>query len=425
VVLPLVVAAAAVPLLQPVFLGFLQLPQSAWSEGFAQVLLRACILIIGWLALDLYSGIVRGPERAVLAQWPVEPAQVVAFVVLKTAAQRWWMLPAAALVLSPVAFAGDAARWAVGCCVLLGAWLMALTTGAAVLLGAIAASEDERVAPLLDLMRGNNPRAQAAFLYAPGLVLGLVGAVTVQAAFAVDGALIAQPVAVVRLALPVVVAAVAWSVVPGLARLRWFDGTAVLAEIDARYSSLEEPEEALRVYLDGLVRFLPGRVRLYALKDLRNGWRARRTLITSAWLIGLCGAAASWTSSVEGVSRAGVVVIFGILLVASLGAAMEADEPEFLRRVLPADTSARRVARAFVVAAWVQPCLWPAVLGVWVRQGGEAALLLSGVGFAVTGGAIGLVIGSLALPRWALAVYAPVALVGGAAMARWVSGGLG
>ena len=91
VLVPMVLAALAVPLLRPVFLGFLAHPVDAWPEGFAQVLMRAGIFVIGWVALDLYSAIIRGEERAVLAQWPVDPARVVSFVTLQVAVRSWWL----------------------------------------------------------------------------------------------------------------------------------------------------------------------------------------------------------------------------------------------------------------------------------------------------------------------------------------------
>ena len=421
---PLVLAALAVPLLQPVFLGFLHHPMDAWSEGFAQVLMRAGIFVIGWVALDLYSAIIRGEERAVLAQWPVDPARVVSFVTLQVAVRSWWLVPATGIVLSPVALSGESTRWGLGVFVLIGAWLMSLSCGAAVLLGAIAAAESEKTAPLLDLLRGNNPRAQAAFLYAPGLVLGLAGAVVVQASFGVDGALRGDLVAAATVVLPLPLALVGWALVPGLARSCWFDGTAVLAEIDARYASLESAEEALRVYLDGLVRFLPSRIGLYALKDLRHGWRSRRTLIVGAWILGMVGLAASWTAAAEGPVRALLVVVTSVLLVASVGAAMESDEPEFLRQVMPRETLTRGLARGVVTLAWVQPCVWPAVAGVGVRRGGTEAAWVLAVGLTATVLGAVLAAGCRSAQRRALAVYAPAATLGGAALAAWISGGL-
>ncbi|MFT4622021.1 MAG: hypothetical protein ACI8PZ_000673 [Myxococcota bacterium] len=424
VLLPLAVAAAALPLLRPVFLGFLAGPEEGWDDGFAQVLFRVGLVAVGWLALDLYSAIVRGPEREVLAQWPVDAGEVVSFVVLSTAVRRWWLVPAGMIVLAPMAVAGRPGEWAIGGAVLAGTFLMTLSVGAAVLLGAIAAAEDERVAPLLDLLRGNNPRAQAAFLYAPGVVLGGVGLMLSQAAFAVAPAASGSPVAAIQIAAPLAVSAGAWLFVPGLARRRWFDGTAVLADIDARYAGLNSPEEALRVYLDWVVRFLPASVGLYVHKDLRHAWRARRTPLTGAWLGGFAGLAAAWTASPEGPGRAALVVIATTLLVAGVGAAMESDEPPFLQRMLPQDRARRTLARAIVVFTWVQPCLWPAVLGVALRQGLGPAAGVIGVGLIAAAAGAGLVAISLATRGRALLVYSPTAAVLAAALA-WASGGAG
>ena len=422
--LPLAVAAALLPLLSPVFLAFLAGPVEGWAEGIGQVLFRAALLVVGWVALDLYGAVVRGEERAVLAGWPVEPSAVVAYLVVKSAAERWWLVPALAILLAPIAIAGAAGAYTASILVLLGAFGLAHTAGAAVLLGAIAAAEDPRIAPLLDLLRGNNPRAQAAFLYAPGLVLGLVGLVLSQAAFSVGAAASGDALAIAWVVAPLLLAPVGWLPVPRLARERWFDGTAVLAEIDARYAALEEPEEALRVYLDGLARFLPAKVRVYALRDLRHGWRARRTLITGAWLVGVVGLVAAWTASPDGPTRAALVAVAGCLLVGSVGAALSEDEPEFLRRVLPDGGGARHLARAWVVVLWVQPCVWFGAVGVTVRRGlGEAAAVV-GIGVAATCVAAALAVLSTVRPSHSRVIYAPTAALVGGAMAAWISGGL-
>ena len=50
-------ALALVPLVEPVFLGFLDLPPEAWPEGIEAVVFRACVLVVGLLSLDVYSAL--------------------------------------------------------------------------------------------------------------------------------------------------------------------------------------------------------------------------------------------------------------------------------------------------------------------------------------------------------------------------------
>lgn len=421
---PIVATALLVPLVRPVFLSFLDLPVDLWPAGTAAVTMRFGALIVGLLALDVYTAIVRGPDRDVLAGLPVDAGQVVRFEVLRVALQRWWVLPAAAVVLAPVAVAGAPVLWALALVALLGAWGMGLALSAGMHLLAIEVSESERWAPVLDLVRGNNPRPQAAFLYAPGAVLLVAGLLVAGGANGAASVAAGDLWGWLGLLLPWPLVAFAWSRLDELARRSWFRGSAVLAEIDARYAALADREEALRVYLDWTVRWLPAGSRVWALRDLRHGWRARRTLITGAWLVGLAAFVAGWTEGEHGPLRAMAVSVFGVWLVAGVGVLLERDEPEFLRAWLPDGGGRALLARIWVLAWWVQPCVWPAALSVWMRRGGADAVWVLGIGLLAAFVAVGVAIGCGRLRERGLAVYGPVAAVAAAATAA-VMGGLG
>lgn len=419
---PAIATVLLVPFVRPVFLGFLDLPPDRWAEGMTQVTLRAGIGVVGWLAVDVYSAIVRGQDREILAVLPVDPGQVVRYEVLRVAVTRGWLLPAGAVLLAPVAAAGAPALWAVGVAVLLGAWLMGLAVSAAVHLLAIDVAESPRWAPLLDLIRGQNPRPQAAFLYAPGIVLTLCGLVVGWGATAGPTILAGDPVGLVPLVLPIPLAAAAWAQLDGLARSSWFRGSAVLAEIDARYAALADRREALRVYLDWTVRWLPPRVAVRALKDLRHGWRARRTPVTGAWLVGLGAFVAGWTAAPEGVGRAAIVSVFGVWLVSAVGVLLAGDEPEFLEAWLPPGGAAAAFARIWVLLLWVQPCIWLGASAVLLRRGVADAAVVVGVGMLAGGLAVGVALLCGRLRHRGLVVYAPVATVAAAAFAAALGG---
>ena len=418
VVLPLVALAALVPLVQALFLPWLSADPSAWPEAMGRVLLRAGVVVVGWLSLDTFSALIRGDDRDVLSVLPVEPYHVVVAALWRVARRRWWLVPAMAVLLAPVAVAGAIDLWVGAVVVVAGAWCLGLVVSSAVHLLAVEVSESPRWAPLLDLVRGSNPRPQAAFLYAPGTALLLCGGLVNQSASAVASLREATPATAIWLVLPFVVAALASLPLPRLATASWFRASAVLAEIDARYAALADPEEGRRVYLDWAVRWLPSRVHRYALNDLRHGWRARRTLVSGAWLAGLLALVPSWTGDPTGPVRAAVVVGVGVWVCAAVGVLLAQDEPAFLRHWLAGDETQRTLARGLVLVLWLQPVVWPAVVASLFRHGLPGASVVLGWGelSAVLATAL-----SLACSRWpqrGLSLYGPLAaLLGGTTLA--------
>ncbi len=418
--LPLVAAALLMPLLQPVFLPWLSSPQEAWAAGMSGVTLRVALLVLAVLSLDVYSALVRADDRAVLAVLPVDAGVVARVEVTRVAARRWWLLPFAGIVLAPVALAGAWSLYLGGLWVVFGAVAVGLWLSSWIHLQAIIAAESEGWAPLLDAIRGVNHRPQAAFLYAPGLILLVSGALVQLACVGLEAAHNgglwgwAGP-------LPMLVLAFfGWRGTPDLARSAWFRGSLVLAEIDARYAALQDPEEGRRVYLDWSVRFLPSTMGRWAMKDLRHGWRARRSWITGAWLVALGAFAAGWTAADWGPARAMDVSLAGAWLCASIGVWMELDEPDFLRVWLPQGGAGRHLARVWVLFLWVQPPAWFAATSVAMRRGlADGGLVLAVcLGSAFAAACLSWLCGRLG--GRGLAAYAPLAAILAATTALWV-----
>jgi len=400
---------ALLPLVRALFLSFLADDPTAWPAGLGRVLLRAGALVVGWLALDTFSALIRGDDRDVLAVLPVDAYHVVVASLARVARRRWWLVPAIAFLLGPVGMAGAWDLWAGAVVFLGGAWTLGITVSSAVHLLAVGVSESPRWAPLLDLLRGNNPRPQAAFLYAPGVALLLCGLLLSQAAEAVATLPSPSPATALALAAPYVVAALASLPLPRLAQGSWFRASAVLAEIDARYAALADPEEGRRVYLDWAIRWLPPVVHRYALDDLRHGWRARRTLLTGAWLAGLLGVAAAWTADPAGPQRAAVVVSAGAWVCAAQLVLLARDEPPFLRHWLEGDRNARTVARALVGLLWLQPVVWPAAVASLFRHGIEGAAVPLAWGELASALALALALVCSRWPDRGLSLYGPLA----------------
>ncbi|MEZ4319506.1 MAG: hypothetical protein R3F61_18465 [Myxococcota bacterium] len=402
----LVVLGLLVPLMNRIFLTWVHGPADYAPIAMENLLLRADIVVIGWIAIDLYSVLIRGGDRAVLAIWPVDPAGVVRFEVLRLARGRLFLIAGWAVLSAPIATQWPV-LWALGVVQVAFTWVLALSASTLCTLLAVGMAEDPRAAPLLDALRGNNHRAQAAFLYAPGFVLLAVGAIVNGAAVGVSWLAAADPTGALLLGLPLVVGALAWLPVPSLARRSWFEAGTLMAEVDARYAVLEDREEALRVYLDWTVRFLPADMARYALKDLRHGWRARRTWVMGAWLVGLASLVAAWTRDPSGPVRAASIAVVGCWVVASVGVLLEHDEPEFLASWLPPGGLPKWVGRAVVLVLWQQPTVWLGALAVAFRQG------LGPAGGVLGVGELSIALASIAAVtcgrRGGLPLYGPVA----------------
>ena len=418
---PVLSVAILVPLFRAAFLSFLDGAPEDLGQGMEGVLTRLGIAIVALLAIDTYSALIRGSDRAILDLHPVDAADVAAYTMVRVALERAWVLVAAGVLLLPVARV-SVGLWALGAAFALGTFILGLTASAMVHLLAVDVAESERWAPLMELVRGSIPRAQAAFVYAPGVVLAGTGLLIAAAARGVRLASEAEPLGFALVVAPLALSAVCWRAVPELARRTWFRASAVLADIDARYGVLLGPEEARHVYLDWAVRYFPVRLRPFALKDLRHGWRSRRAWITGSWIGGAAAFAAGWTGGSDADARALAALCALVWGFAALELALERDEPAFLEVWLPRGT-ARSLARFLVLALWFQAVVWPPVMGVLVRHGVASAAFILGYGELSVGLAVVVAMVCTGLRERAAWVYGPLAAVAAAATAAVLVGG--
>lgn len=421
---PPLAAILLLPLIEPVFFKFLLQDRSLWGEGLTAVSLRAGLLLIAVLSLEAYTALIRGKDRAVLSLLPVDPASATRLAGVRTLVETSYLPLMLCLLHLPLAIRGAPAAFALACVVVLGAWPLGVAAACAMHLLAVDVAQSPRAAPLLDMVRGNNPRAQAAFLYAPGAVLLVAGAAVVLASAGAGQVYAGDWTAAWTLAVPPALALLAWGPVPALARRSWFAASTVLADIDARYARLVDPEEARRVYLEGLVRFLPARMAVYALADLRAGWRAHRSWITSALGLGVAIGLLAWTADPMAPRNAGAALGPAILLTSTVGARLVKDEPDFLRVWLPDPGLAGHAARAWALLAWAQAVVLPAMFALAIRHGAAAGVTFWLRGLIAATGAAALVIVARGARGRAMWFYVPAAVLCAAAWAAWFMGGL-
>ncbi len=127
-------------------------------------------------------------------------------------------------------------------------------------------------------------------------------------------------------------------------------------------------------------------------------------------------AGVAWTSDPLGAWRALCCLVVGAWVVGVVALVMNQSEPQGIHVSLPVSRGLETGAMALVVGAWLQPCLWPAVLSVAVRSGMSAAALV------LCWGALGLVVAAAAssvCARWgtrSLPMYAAL----GACLTTWL-----
>lgn len=410
------------PLFQPVFLHFLG--KDPDGEGLFGVLVRLVLVLVGVAAIDTYGALIRSDGRGILGLLPVDAGEVAIEELRDLVRARAWLPVAAAILLLPLVPTLGWGVWAASGALAVGAWLCGLTVSAAVHLLAISAAENPSFAGILDLLRGSNPREQAAFLWAPGLALALASLPAALAAEGVRRMALGDAAAAASVALPPLVAVLALGRVPRLARSGWFRATAVLADIDARYAMVEEQEEATAAYMDWLVRFLPEGAGRYALKDLRHGWRARRSWISAMWGVGIVAGLAAWSGDPAAPTRGLALAVIGIWLTAAIGVILERDEPPFLRIWLPQHPTAQRSARWLVLFAWLQPAVWVPSAVVALRHDLSEAAVFFGATLLAAGLASAVSLGCSLLRERGLLAYGPVAAVAAAVFTLLATGGL-
>jgi hypothetical protein len=410
------------PLFEATFLSFLSLPKSAWTVGLEGILIRVCFVFIGLVALDTYTGLIRGEARNVLELLPVDGAQVLSATFVDILRRRSWLILAIGWLWRPVATSMGITVWCLSMVLFIGVGFLALAIMACAHLLAVKVASQSRWVALLDAFRGSNPRQQAAFIYAPGLGLMMMGALLVQLAKAVSNTAGGDGISGLWFSLPFILGVMVYSFAKKVAQQHWFDATPVLSEIDGRYRAVEEQEDAMSVYLDWTTRWLPRAAGVYALKDLRCGWRSVRILVSGVWLAGIAVCAWFWMG--DGVVQAEAVGVFvgGIWLGGALGVVLPKLEPEFLRVWLPDNPKARRIGRAFVLFMWTQPVVLLGALGIFLVDGGMGAIQVMGLGWMCTVTAICVAMASSYWYRNAVLIYAPVAVFCSLGSMVWLGG---
>ncbi len=372
------------------------------ADAAAGLVARVGLLLAAGLTLGTFDIVVRGPDRAVLDIHPLLPGPWYASRVTESARVRLPWLLAGLAALWPLAdaralfFCGTA---------LAGAWFAGLGVGIGVNLAAPAIGLDARFTGALDAIRGVNPRLQAALLYAPGAALGIAGMGILGGTEGLSASLGGSPSPLLLLpwALGAAGIILGRAAAPNAARL-----PALLGEIDAAYANADAPDEARIVYLQWAVRFLPTRLQIHVLRELRHVWRGERGWATGAWGLAIVAAVAGWAGQLW--AAAGLV-----LVIAGVGARLTALEPAWIAEGLGLTAGTVKRARALAVAGVASPVAMAAGAAFVLHHGGAgvvAAAVL--VGVCAVGASVSVRVGR---------AYVPVAVLLAGAIAGLYDGG--
>ena len=411
-----VVAGASLPLLRETFYGFLGVTASAAVPlGAGSVAARLGLALAALAAFQSYSVLVRGEDRGVVDLHPLLPRLWVtarAGVLLR--ALLPWMV-AAVVLLAPLATVSPAAFLATAVAT-TGSTLAGAAIGAGVNLTAPRIALDPRWAPVLDAIRGHNPRMQAALIWAPGVALSLAGSAALAASSGVTLMLDGRALGAVLLAVPFVSAAIgarwALSGAPGIVRL-----PALLGEIEAAWSQVDMAEDHHAVYLEWTIRHAPPRLRRDTLRELRHVWRGLRTWATGSWALAFASGLAAWTPGTDGIDRWRTLTLGALVVMGFIGVRLAATDPSWLQETLGLRRTPVATARLLALLLLMQPVLLTGAATLGIRHGvGALAGVIRMELAALVLAALGAVTGEVARARGAW-VYVPAALL------VWVIGG--
>ena len=241
------------------------------------------MILVAVTALHTYTDVVRHPERFIL--WCASNAGTMVFS--RFVDSRWEFPVVCFVVVGNLewCFLGWLGWIAI---YILSSWFGGLGIGYAVHLGSVWAATSPLMAGVLTLSE-ENPREQAAFIYAPGAALALMGVALIFGAgatrLAIDGRMGFVPWVIA----PACLGIIGWIVALKLADRHLIRAGMILSDIDAHWGGVESVEDERAVYLDWLATDHPHRLRL-----LRQSWRLHRWVTIGLWLVGAIVSLLQW-----------------------------------------------------------------------------------------------------------------------------------
>lgn len=338
------VVLTVVVLLSAPLAEYLSGPQNL--QRLEQILFRVAALLVALTTLQTYGDVVRHPERTIFGIHPIRSTLFMQYVgrmrlehsalwlmmslgIWKDVSVEWWPWIAFYLVSS---------------------WIGGIGAGYGIHLGSVWAARSPSMAGVLDSIRGQNPREQAAFIYAPGTVLGLVGLTLIVGSGATKLAIDGQTQWGWWLIAPASLGLLGWVAAMRLAPSQLVRGSMLLTDIDAHWGMVDGEENPREVYLEWTSSEDPNRLRL-----LRQSWRMHRWVIVALWCMGGVLLLALWVQEDWSLR-----VALGLTSTLGLGipVLLQRHEPQWLQRALDIEDKVQikaltEVAILLMMGVWI------------------------------------------------------------------------
>lgn len=352
---------------------FLELWKANLGENLESILFRLSALITSAMALRTYSSIVRSSDHSIISIHPILGKAFLWSSLEETVRNTWIWWVGSAIFLTPLIELGHYLAYGLAVLLLVGAWIGGIGTGYCINLGSIWIARSPRCYTILDMVRGQNPREQAAFIYAPGVALVIVGLALAFGAGGLRAVLAGMNIWGIFLLLPYLLGVAGFILALRLVEEELLRVGSILVDIDAHWHSVEEGEEPNAVYLDWLAN---GRPEL--LRALRAGWREYRLYPLLSWGVGSLAGLMIWTGKL---SEGLWLSTLGMVGLGSLSWQLQKTDPRWLDLALGVNDSKVRIARFQLLFAYGAGIWLPVVLLGLLKQGFEfwvsGALLLT------------------------------------------------
>ena len=346
-------------LAEPTLLFFKRAPDI--GLGFQGLAFRLAMLVAAAIAMKTYQEIIRGSDREVLNPHPIQPDLLFKAIAVRTVKQTWslpvavWFIAWPLIVNTQTFTLNDNLLPYMWLGVLLVVtWAGMIGFGYMIHLASVRVARSPSFASTLDLIRGANPREQAAFIYAPAFAFFIMGVVLMFASSACYAVSTGYWPLLPVVFLPIILGVVGSGMAVSLAKSEYVLATAILAEIDARWANLEVEDEQQQVYLDWLASKNPELKRA-----LRQGWRRLRIWPLGAWAVGGLAFISGWSGDLQTclvISAVGVCFVSGIPILLSQG------DPKWLDLALGVDQRKVAVARWQTAVLYAQGAIIPVVI---------------------------------------------------------------
>ena len=340
------------------------------------ILFRYAVFLSAVTSFVCYQDIIRDSIRVILEPYPIEGNEDFFWaLIVHTISKTFPYCLSVLLLFVPMLWYRDEyfIIWIYMAFFFLMVWISSVFVGYAVSLGAIFCAKSPSMQPYLDLIRGNNPRVQAAFLYVPGVSLFCIG-------FSISFSSTALVYLVqtrggvlmwIFFVSPLVLGLISSILSKNWMKTYYAEGSIVRNDIDAHWNILDrenqEGEDRI-AYLEFLSKNSPELKR-----NLRQGWREFRIWAMGTWLLGMFLAFYCYQGEREFALQ---LALLASIFIAGLPTQLQQGDPLWLETQLPLPQKNIHWSRSLVAIFYAQGAIIPLLCVILILQTSVLPILL-------------------------------------------------